>query len=155
MITLLSDYITQERADLILNGLTLSPVKEKIQERPNELGDFLYLDAPFEIQKIMEQLYEDTIFAEIPDAVTIHEYLPGQYIHPHIDDVTYGDVVAVVTLKGTAPMLFEQEGSDTLEYLLEPRSLLFFSGEERESWTHYIPPTKEVRISLVIRKQKF
>lgn len=153
MITLIENYITDYEQESILRDFPLTGADSKVHNRPSELADFMISNAPDYIVTIAEQLHNDEYFVEMPDAFSIHEYLPGQSIKPHIDDVVYGDVTAVISVLGTCTILFEKQGEETIELTLTPNSLLVFSGSHRTEWTHYIPPVDNVRVSMVIRKQ--
>lgn len=154
MIQVINNYITSEQAFQMMEGLPFSSLESKIHDRPSELLDAPISLAPVSMVGVMQRLYADHYFKDIPDAVSVHEYLPGQSIKAHIDDVIYGDTVAVISLKGTCKIIFEKQ-ENTLEYILEPLSLVVFAGEHRTEWTHHIPAVDNVRISMVIRKEKY
>lgn len=155
MITLVNNFITHEQAGKILSSLQLSELNKNNSEHPNELGDFhISSGIPELYEPILDKLVEQGHFTERPDAITINEYLPDQSIEPHVDDVTYGEKVAVITLLGESHIVFTNPiKRETNAPYLHPLSLIYWTGEDRWESTHTIPPVKERRISIVIRKQ--
>lgn len=150
MITIIDNYLTESQLNEIISNVTLSPMRVKESEHPNELGDYTFDIAPEHLQVIMQNMAH--YFNTVPDAITINEYLPGQSFYAHIDDETYGEVTAVITVMGNGTMVFEKDG-ETLTYELSEGSLILFTGEHRWEWTHTVSPVIERRVSLVIRKQ--
>lgn len=93
---------------------------------------------------IARRLVADGSFSVMPDQVIVNEYLPGQGIAPHVDcEPCFGDTIASVSLGSACLMEFRKVGQDErLEHMLDPRSLLIFSGEARYAWKHGIAARK-------------
>ncbi len=154
MIQHIENYLSQQEIDAILATLTLSPEVYKESEHPNELGDYAAPNIPEELKAVMSKLFLDGYFPVEPDAINVHEYMPGQSFDAHIDDVSYGETVAVVSITGECDMVFSREGETDNSYHLSPRSLIVWNGDERWNWKHSIPKVETRRVSLVIRKQR-
>lgn len=152
MINFIQNYLSAQTCGEIVSHLKLSTIPEKPSSLPNELGDYA-APVPAWLAGVMVKLYSDGHFEELPDAITINEYLPKQSIEAHIDDVSYGPVVAVINILGTGTMEFAK-GEEKQAYELSVGDLIVFSGEHREEWEHTILPVEAPRVSLVIRKQQ-
>lgn len=88
-------------------------------------------------------------FPKRPDQVIINEYQPGQGIAPHIDCVPcFEESIASLSLGSPCVMEFTHaESGEKVTQLLEPCSLLVFSGEARYRWKHGIPARKSDKIA--------
>jgi alkylated DNA repair dioxygenase AlkB len=99
-------------------------------------------ELPLWLKGLATRMHHDGIFPDVPDQVSINEYLPGQGIADHIDCTPcFGEVVVSLSLAGTAVMDFKH-ASQTVSILLEPRSVLVIRDEARYQWTHGIPRRK-------------
>lgn len=88
------------------------------------------------------------------DNITINEYLQGDFIEPHTDLATFGDVV-ILSIGDWATMRFTRHGRVTQDFMLYPRSLAIMSGELRSDWKHEtLPLLGEFRYSIVYRERK-
>jgi alkylated DNA repair dioxygenase AlkB len=127
---------------------------------------------------LIKKLLDTGVLKEIPDQMIVNEYLPGQGINPHIDNVGYfADGIASVSLGSAVIMDFiysydpsvisESKASETVlknfkkEVLLTPRSVISLHGEARYKWRHGIVARKSDhkvprgrRVSLTFRKMK-
>ena len=111
---------------------------------------------------VVDRLLELGILKVRPDQMIVNEYLPGQGIHPHVDDVNaFGDGIVSVSLESSIIMDFTQqtEPYTKCEVLLPSRSALVLTGDARYKWKHGIVKRKwdgEVprgrRVSLTFRK---
>ena len=92
----------------------------------------------------------------------VTEYPPGAPIGWHRDAPQFGDVVAGLSLAGTARMKFRpyvspsalQPGARrpaTHDVELEPRSAYLIAGVARREFEHSIPPVAERRYSITFR----
>ena len=111
--------------------------------RARRVGRSSYLGPlPDWLQELADQLRREHFAGRSPDQAIVNDYLPGQGIAPHVDCLPcFGDVVASVSLCGSAEMAF-QKGEDTRSLRLEPGSLLVLSGTARFEWTHGIAARK-------------
>jgi alkylated DNA repair dioxygenase AlkB len=93
---------------------------------------------------LCQKLERHGYFSKPPDQVIINEYQPGQGISPHIDCVPcFEETIASLSLGSPCVMDFihADTGVKSLR-LLEPRSLLLFSGDARYHWKHSIAARK-------------
>jgi alkylated DNA repair protein (DNA oxidative demethylase) len=84
----------------------------------------------------------------------VTEYRPGATIGWHRDAPIFGSRVVGISLLGTCRMRFRRrrdDGWETYEQTLEPRSAYLLSGAARHTWQHSIPPTRELRYSITFR----
>ena len=90
------------------------------------------------------RLYDEGLVTAPPDHVLINDYLPGQGIAAHLDEMPHPDSqVVTISLLDTYPMLFARIGSAELyEQWLERRSVAVMSGASRTEWTHEIVKRK-------------
>src|SRR3990167_2995685 len=94
------------------------------------------------------------IVTEKPDQVIINEYLPGQGITPHVDNVEhFGDIVIGVSLLAPTMMKFVhlENAENFTDIYIQPRSLYFITGIARYKFKHSISTDK---YDLVNGKQK-
>lgn len=91
-----------------------------------------------------QRLYDDGYFPKLPDQVIINEYQPGQGIAPHIDCVPcFEETVASISLGSSCVMDFTHPTTgEKIDHLMEPCSLLIFSGDARYQWKHGIAARK-------------
>jgi DNA oxidative demethylase len=92
--------------------------------------------------------------AERFEEVLVTEYRPGATIGWHRDAPAFGSTVLGVSLGSACRMRFRRrrdEGWETWERALEPRSVYLLSGAARASWQHAIPPTRDLRYSITYR----
>jgi alkylated DNA repair dioxygenase AlkB len=94
--------------------------------------------------------------AQLPDHVTINEYMPGQYIDWHVDSPGSGPIITVLSLESPALMELrptnkdERDGYEKIS--LPERSLLHMTEHDRWEREHCIYPVEKHRWSLVFRK---
>ncbi|NET71462.1 MAG: alpha-ketoglutarate-dependent dioxygenase AlkB [Sphaerospermopsis sp. SIO1G2] len=91
-----------------------------------------------------QRLYTDGHFPKIPDQVIINEYQPRQGIAPHIDCVScFEETIASLSIGSACVMEFTNPiTGEKIDHLLEPCSLLIFSGDARYQWKHGIAARK-------------
>ncbi|MEM7010909.1 MAG: alpha-ketoglutarate-dependent dioxygenase AlkB [Verrucomicrobiota bacterium] len=75
-----------------------------------------------------------------PDQAIVNEYLPGQGIGSHVDNVhDFGPIVISITLGSPVTMVFSnQESGEKWDQWLEVGSLVVLSGAARYDWKHGI-----------------
>ncbi|WP_205718546.1 alpha-ketoglutarate-dependent dioxygenase AlkB [Actinomadura sp. WMMA1423] len=93
---------------------------------------------------LARRLREEGHFDGPPDQVIVNEYLPGQGISAHVDNVRgFGPVVASVSLLSACVMDFTRpEDKTRVPVPLAPGSLCVMTGPARFTWRHAIPPRK-------------
>ncbi len=74
----------------------------------------------------------------------INEYQPGQGIASHIDSVPcFEETIVSISLSSSCVMVFSNPATrEKVSHILEPRSLLIFSGDVRYHWKHGIAARK-------------
>ena len=103
-----------------------------------------YLDA------VALKIVNDGFLTDKPNSISINEYLPGNFIPPHIDSLESGPIITIISLMSDAMMVLAfQEKSHTI--VIPARSLLQLRDEMRYKWTHSILPVKDKRYSVVFR----
>ncbi|KDO26139.1 hypothetical protein SPRG_08500 [Saprolegnia parasitica CBS 223.65] len=103
---------------------------------------------------------------QLPDQITINEYLPGQGIAPHVDTAdVFTEYIASLSLGSDIVMDFRlvSDPSVLKHVVLKRRSLCLMVGEARYLWKHGIAyrkhdliggavATRSRRVSLTLRK---
>jgi alkylated DNA repair dioxygenase AlkB len=113
----------------------------KYDYRKRKIEDSMVLGSlPDWLVEIAEKLQIENLMPAAADQVIINEYLPGQGISAHVDcEPCFGDTIASISLGSCCVMDFRNKHDKRhVPILLEPGSLLVFSGEARYQWTHGI-----------------
>jgi DNA oxidative demethylase len=82
------------------------------------------------------------------------EYRPGATIGWHRDAPAFGSTVIGVSLAAPCRFRFRraiEDGWESWERVVEPRSAYVLGGAARSTWQHSIPPTDELRYSITYR----
>lgn len=113
---------------------------------------------------VIDRLIEQKIISYIPDQLIVNEYLPGQGIFPHVDNVkSFEDGIVSLSLGSDIIMDFTHnlESSKKKEILLSRLSIIALHRDARYKWRHGITARKtdnkikrKRRISLTFRKMK-
>ena len=119
---------------------------------------------PFWCEFLVDRLMAQGCWDTRPNQLIINEYVPGQGIAPHVDNVNlFEDGIASVSLGSTVAMDFVKNDDPTMKTVvpLHRRSVIFMRGEARYNWKHGIAPRKtdfgikrHRRISLTFRVMK-
>lgn len=90
------------------------------------------------------RLVEAGFMEREPDQVIVNEYLPGQGISAHVDNVAgFGPVVAAISLHSGCVMDFTEPATGTrVPVWLEPGGLCVMTGPARFDWRHAIAARK-------------
>ncbi|KAG7398329.1 Alkylated DNA repair protein alkB 8 [Phytophthora boehmeriae] len=121
---------------------------------------------PAVLQPILEQIKKCGVMDDdMPDQITINEYLPGQGIAYHLDTHSaFTTTIATLSICSEVVMDFRHPDGVRHEGVLLPaRSLAVMSGESRYKWEHAICPrtfdvidgkqvSRQRRISITFRK---
>ena len=107
---------------------------------------------PTNADRICNKLVEDNILTYKPDTININEYLPGDFISPHIDRVASGPVITILSLNSPATMKFT-DGKEHFELVLMPKMLIQMRNIIRWQWRHSISPVENNRYSIVFRNK--
>nr|CAB3221266.1 alkylated DNA repair protein alkB homolog 8-like [Phallusia mammillata] len=77
-----------------------------------------------------------------PDQLTINKYAPGDGIASHVDNPeAFGEVITTISLGSTVVMEMKF-GDKVTDFVVNPRSAIFFTGDARYKWTHCIKQKK-------------
>lgn len=96
--------------------------------------------VPSLFQILAKRLFDEGLVTAMPDHVLINDYLPGQGIAAHLDEMPHPDSqVVTISLLDTYPMEFARIGTDEkYEQWLHRRSVAVMNGASRTEWTHEI-----------------
>jgi alkylated DNA repair dioxygenase AlkB len=123
-------------------------------------------DLPDWLKVLAVRLSQRGFFEQLPDQVSINEYLPGQGIDDHVDcPPCFADTIATLSLGSPCVMNFtcKDDVDEIFPLLLEPSSVVVLKDEARYDWMHGIDAVKyddyqdrqikrSRRISLTFRK---
>jgi alkylated DNA repair dioxygenase AlkB len=149
-------FITPDEETALLNTIDQQPWLTDLKRRVQHYGwkydytarrvdESMRLGAlPDWLMDYCQRLYDEGHFPKIPNQVIINEYQPGQGIAPHIDCVPcFEETITSLSLDSLCVMDFTNPATnEKVSKLLEPRSLLIFSGDARYHWKHGIAARK-------------
>lgn len=150
------NFITPAEEVLLLNTIDQQPWLTDLKRRVQHYGwkyDYtarrvdtsMWLgELPDWLMDYCQRLYNEGHFPKIPDQVIINEYQPGQGIASHVDCVPcFEEVIASLSIGSPCVMEFTNPiTGEKASRLLEPRSLITFSGDARYQWKHGIAARK-------------
>ncbi len=150
------NFITSAEETTLLNAIDQQPWLTDLKRRVQHYGwkydytarrvdETMRLGVlPDWLMDYCQKLKSEGYFPKLPDQVIINEYQPGQGIAPHIDCVPcFEETIASLSLGSPCVMEFTNPATgEKINQLLEPRSLLIFSGEARYQWRHGIAARK-------------
>ena len=155
-LTYIPDFITPSEEVTLLDTIDqqawLTDLKRRVQhygwkydyaarrvDESMRLGEF-----PDWLVDYCQMLESERYFPKLPDQVIINEYQPGQGIAQHIDCVPcFEEIIASLSIGSPCVMEFTSPTTgEKINQLLEPRSLLTFSGDARYQWKHGIAARK-------------
>lgn len=102
---------------------------------------------------VSEKIVKSGLLSQVPNSVTINEYLPGQGITAHIDSRSSGDVITILSLLSHAVVDFQLKKKE-FSVLFPARALLQMRGEVRHKWTHAIKPDDADVLPELIRMRR-
>lgn len=155
-LTYIPDFITPAEEAALLNTIDQQPWLTDLKRWVQHYGwkyDYTArrVDASMRLGPLpdwlvgyCQRLYDGDYFPKPPDQVIINAYQPGQGIASHLDCVPcFEEVIASLSIGSPCVMeLTNPTTSEKINHLLEPRSLLVFSGEARYQWKHGIAARK-------------
>lgn len=152
------DFITLEEEKAIMSnfdkrkfkgGKSRNTIKRYGSDAPYKSNMESKTVPPY-LNVLSDRLVEKGLLNVKPDSVTVNEYLVGQGIAAHIDSVASGKVITVLSLLGSAQMVF-QKGKESFSIDFPPRYVVQLTGEIRDKWQHSVPLVSEPRYSIVFR----
>jgi len=163
------NFITREEEASLVKDIDSLPWNLSLARRTQHYGktyDYSARDTkadappiPPQFDFLLDRLVEQEILKTRPNQLIINEYVPGQGIGMHIDNVfQFQDGIVSISLHSNIAMMFTKEGAPKKELLLERRSLLSLHADARYLWKHGIAARKKDngclrgrRISLTFR----
>jgi alkylated DNA repair dioxygenase AlkB len=159
MVKVLPNYITVEEEQVLLSHFP-KRANNKSMDRNSivRYGSILpyktkvYPNIPDYFATLLERLKMDEIIES--DSITVNEYQERQAISWHVDSLSSGPAIIVLSLLSDAVMGLRYKKDKTViqDIALPARSLLILDGEERYEWEHSIYPVQSHRYSIVFRK---
>jgi alkylated DNA repair dioxygenase AlkB len=162
-------YISPDEETQLISSIDRQPWLTDLKRRVQQYG-FRYdyrrkgahtnrpiVPIPSWLNSLGTRMYRDGYIPAQPDQAAINEYLPGQGISAHVDCVPcFGDTVLALSLGSFCVMRFTPlTGTDAIDVLLAPRSLLIMRGEARYAWKHAIPARKsDVYAGWTFRRER-
>ena len=154
-LTYVANWLTIQEHENAVLAIDQSPFDTSLQRRVQHYGArYDYVSSsisdlgsapkiPVVLNMIGERLFTEGYFPRAPEQVIVNEYLADQGISAHIDQASFGGVVATISLLESWPMLFRRvDDSEKVKVFLEVRSLALMTGESRYGWTHEIAKRK-------------
>ncbi|CAG9325183.1 unnamed protein product [Blepharisma stoltei] len=162
------EFITPEEEDFLANHideLSWSPLTNR---RVQQFGhDFLQENQPDIAIPEFFNFILDRLENELGirfDQITATEYIPGDFIAPHLDaHSSFEDTIVCLSLNSPSSMNFRHPEGSEFNQFLPPRSILALTDEARYLWKHSVWNRKydifegisihrRRRISLTFRK---
>lgn len=153
------EFITVDEEKQVLSNFE-EPVRNSDKLRNNffRYGEktpyakgFISKAVPEYLQHLADKIVAANL-SDPPKSISVNEYLTGQIIEPHIDNVNAGPVILILSLSSAATMRFTRKSKNQFFDLeLQPRSLMRMQDEARNKWKHEILPVEATRYSIVFR----
>ena len=162
-LSIVRDFVTPEEEAEIVSHITKKQETKKGKERNSiqrfgsrkpYAGNMVSNTIPDYLNAVADKLVAAGLIAKRVDSVSINEYHVGQLITPHIDSRSSGDVITILSLLGSARMVFSQAKKESVFVDFPPRAVLQMRDEIRHKWKHGIEPVTELRYSLVFRQSQ-
>lgn len=154
-LTFISNFISINKELELMRQIDSCPWSTDLKRRTQHYG-FKYdytnkhslvpaQPIPDWLDDIIDIIMNLNIISNKPNQVIINEYMPGQGIHPHVDDVTlFGDGIVSISLGSNIQMDFINNTTrKSTETILTRRSLLCLTKQARYNWRHGITPRKK------------
>ena len=137
----------------------------KYEHASRELSTEGQRSIPSWLEPLLDKISACQIMNPRPNQVIINEYLPGQGIRLHLDNIHhFGATIVSISLGSCAVMRFTSlaEPPQVKDVMLEPGSLVVLNDESRYRWRHEIPSrlvdkvgdhefTRGRRVSITLR----
>lgn len=167
-------FISLEEEKLLLSLINQQPWNTNLTRRTQHYGyvyDYSSKKAaektepiPSWCQFLIDRLIDKNILLVKPDQMIVNEYVPGQGIFPHVDNVhSFEDGIVSLSLGSAIIMdiISNKDSSNKKEAYLARRSVISFHGPARYDWRHGIASRKSDngtsrgrRVSITFRKMK-
>lgn len=144
----LPDFISEEDEALYVGHLEGSEWSTALQRRTQHFG-YRYnyssrgsvtktVPMPGWMDHIAKRIHDAGLSPDLPNAVLVNEYEPGQGIAPHVDATLFGPTIVSISLLDTWPMEFSTVQGEKLSVPMERRAAIVLAGEARTKWRHGI-----------------
>jgi alkylated DNA repair dioxygenase AlkB len=158
---IIPNFLSEKEEREILSHLTLSKkvsgeTRSSIKRYGSNIpykNQIVSDKIPEYLEHISKKIFAQGLLKEIPDSISINEYQTGNAIAPHIDSLSSGPIITIVSLLSDAVMVFSNNNQH-ISRLVPARSLVQFSGPLRFDWEHSIEPVESTRFSIVFRSGK-
>lgn len=158
MIKIIENFITDEEHSFLMREIPISVVQGRKERTYTRFGSTL----PYNTKVVSKVLPDWSLFLtdrlkELGiecNSISVNQYDKGQFIGPHIDSKQSGPIISVLSLNSIAIMGLKIAGEDEKKIILNPKSLLILTDEERWEWKHFIYPLEDLRFSIVFRNGK-
>jgi alkylated DNA repair protein alkB family protein 8 len=161
-LVLCPDFISSEEEAALLQALDSLPWITDIKRRVQHFGfEFDYttrsvnpaFGAVKPIPPLLSALFDRLRRAgmpEVPDQITVNEYVPGVGIKYHVDThAAFADGIASLSL-GSAVSFEMRRAGRHFGVALQPRSLLIMCGESRYAWVRTFSACSHMSVSLLM-----
>jgi alkylated DNA repair dioxygenase AlkB len=155
---LIENFLSEQEEQNILSNLKMSekssgPIRSSIKRYGSDIpykNQVISKSIPEFLHSISIKLVQESFLDTIPDSLSINEYQIGNAIAPHIDSLSSGPIITIISLLSDATMVFSKN-EISIDQLIPARSLVQMSGPLRYEWEHAIKPVKNLRYSIVFR----
>jgi alkylated DNA repair dioxygenase AlkB len=152
------NFLSEKEERYILSNLVVSekcigPIRSSIKRYGSDLpykNQVISNTIPDFLQSISHKIVDEGFLQILPDSISINEYQIGNAIAPHIDSLTSGNIITIISLLSDATMVFSKNNI-SIEKLIPARSLVQMRDSLRYEWEHAIKPVKNLRYSIVFR----
>ena len=152
------NFLSEKEERYILSNLVVSekcigPIRSSIKRYGSDLpykNQVISNIIPDFLQSISHKIVDEGFLQILPDSISINEYQIGNAIAPHIDSLTSGNIITIISLLSDATMVFSKNNI-SIEKLIPARSLVQMRDSLRYEWEHAIKPVKNLRYSIVFR----
>lgn len=108
---------------------------------------------PVHLSRLCDRIYAQQLVWQVPNSVSVNDYLIGQGLELHVDHPGAGAVVSSLGVLGAGEMMFRFGTEGQIKIVKVPRRALVQLRDpcRSEPWFHGIAPVKQDRISIVFR----
>lgn len=158
----IENFITDEQESLLIEQIDQQQFSNELKRRTIQYGKrYSYQDKllhdtndiPDFLKDVVEKINEK--YNKNFNQIIINEYLPGQCITKHIDNIRFfGNTIVVLSLLSDTHMTFSKQYVESDVVKLERCSLLALTGEMRYKYCHEIKAKhiKSRRLSITFRE---
>jgi len=142
-----ADFVTNEQAAYLKTAIEENQFETLFGRQlqnwggvPHPSGTILE-PLPLFLRQLGAKLVSSGVFEEPPNQALVNKYENGQGIAPHADGPNFKSKAAIISLGSSAVLRFHHNSAVIARVLLEPNSLLVFSGDAFDKLKHSIEET--------------